>query len=403
MQSGTGTESAVGLPESNHGGDQFAIAHEAALDGLKTNSDKINEEKHKKMAKLKQFTLTNKQPKANHCDTNEAGKKKGGSSPKTSSNSSTTDEVQATLREVMVRLDTCENKTRQVEQRHRDLDSKCEKQRKCMEAAIVDKCDALAVAINIEEESRVHLGQELQQMLRSIEQQLRQTITREVEDEATSRNLVSADVSKLTDNFHDLKGQLETEVSKLQAKITSWSLKVKGQLSDASDQLHGERAMRECAEAACKNELEQKLQELKVSFEAKVMETDLEHDARLHRMNVDVNLMQQHLDTVKAQAQDLVEDLEKKHTKKISDTDVNLTAKIEQIIQQLEDKCQESAVRHIELKGDIKQENAERKRSLNVLQQELAQEHLRREQDESAIINMLDTFMRQMKDINSVR
>jgi len=33
------------------------------------------------------------------------------------------------------------------------------------------------------------------------------------------------------------------------------------------------------------------------------------------------------------------------------------------------------------------------------LQAEFAQEHLRREQDESAIIGMLETFMKQVKDI----
>jgi len=130
------------------------------------------------------------------------------------------------------------------------------------------------------------------------------------------------------------------------------------------------------------------------------MQTDVEQDAALHNLRGELVLMQSKLDNSVGQTQYAVDDLECRQNRKLTEVEAESIVKINIACKELEDKITAAVCRITEIKCDIHKEIQDRKRAVHNIQEESASEHLRREQDESAIIQMLETFMRQVKDMN---
>jgi|ERR1712232_346900 len=119
------------------------------------------------------------------------------------------------------------------------------------------------------------------------------------------------------------------------------------------------------------------------------------------QLSGEIVLFDHKMEAAKGLAQYAVDELETKCSRKLSDLEAAMTSRVAIATKELEDKLHANIGRIVELKSDLKREGTERKRHINQMQEEFAQEHLRREQDESSIIMMLETFMRQVKDMNA--
>merc|ERR1712150_293148 len=77
-------------------------------------------------------------------------------------------------------------------------------------------------------------------------------------------------------------------------------------------------------------------------------------------------------------------------------------AKFDDLLRSVDDRRQETVADIIKLGDEIRKEKEERGKSLHTLQTEIAAEHLQREQDESVILNMLESFTHQLTSVNQM-
>jgi len=163
------------------------------------------------------------------------------------------------------------------------------------------------------------------------------------------------------------------------------------------DLVNGERVQRERADAACRADLDQKIIELRTSFEQKAMQTDAEQTAELDRIRRALVMFEQKMENIEREGVMRVEEYDSKQARHMMETAALTHARIDDMGHQVEKKAHVLSMMCGEVQKAVTKENMERKKAVFAIEQAIEKEHLSRGQDESAIILLVDAFMRQMR------
>merc|ERR1712176_1374423 len=135
--------------------------------------------------------------------------------------------------------------------------------------------------------------------------------------------------------------------------------------------------------------------------DVKGADQDAQQNAQLMKMTADLHMLHSSIDVFRGSAQHLMDEVEARNMEKFGEWIAEVRAKIEENFEVCTSQHRDSSVRVSELKNELLDFKARGDKSIETIRTEIAAEHLQREQDEAAIINMMELVMNQIKDFHN--
>lgn len=243
--------------------------------------------------------------------------------------------------------------------------------------------------------------EDLQQMIRLREQKLKQALLSELNEEANLRKIVAADMINLSEAVKDLRAVLDDEVQKIDGRVAKMAMKLKVALSEVDNALQSERTMRERADLGVKHDIEHEVSELRTSIEVKGAEQDSQQNAQINRMCADIMLLNQSMEMTKEWTKHYSDEVEQRREKKNYEDMLEVRSQVCGIRDLVEGKFAEVTEQRNDLRSELLRESEHRARAFRDLENDIAEEHLQREQDESVVIDMLERCIRQVNEMST--
>lgn len=311
------------------------------------------------------------------------------------------DDLHLKLRHFEVHIEQLEAKGKATDKHLLELREKTDTHCKHLEMLMLEKIDKLGGRIKAEENNRLLLSQEFQMALNQREKIICQKIQYEAQEEFTARQAVVHDVSRLYEMHKDLKIYAQDECTKVAAAVSALQAKTTSSFAEVTDSLNAERVARERALSAARNDLIQKHSELRNFADSKYQELKKEANESVGQLSYLCDTLRQDAEKSNATRDKLIEVLEDKATKLIEANRMDLVNTIRLEKNEVENKTRKISRDMQELYDNLQVEVTNRQKEYANLQDALAEEHFRRTQDESKIINSMEEFVKQIKEVTS--
>lgn len=283
----------------------------------------------------------------------------------------------------------------------KELEQRQEMNRKALESAIQRTNDSLGSQISTNRENIAREHADMIDMFRSREKKINQTMENAVGEEANERIAVANNVANLEQSLKDLRASLADEASKLKVSIQSLHTKTTTSVSDLNDLIASDRNDRDRLLKGSKTDYVQRVADLREIMDAKCVEMIKDSKAADNQLAAILDSLRKDMLKNLQKQQDLLDEDKKLHAERVLDLQQRFDNMMVEAKKNIEASSQDTVNKLAALKADLLLETKLRTQDKDRILEELAQECMRREKDEAAIINTLDHLMRQIKQMNT--
>jgi len=239
---------------------------------------------------------------------------------------------------------------------------------------------------------------ELAKTLNLTDQRLSQAISIEVGEEANLRLDLAREVMALKETVFQLKTNVTEEVRKLQELVASANAKLYQEVSEAKGMIASEKHNREQGILQAKAEYSQNSKEVMERSDARCDELHRETRAGLSQMTMLLDQVRANLarDLIKAQQSFLQtnETFEESRNEQVLEAKKfrnEMSGQLKNLIKTYDSKI-------ADVRTEVKLAEAARLSSFAELHDKIAEDNLRREKDEGAILSMLEMIITQGRE-----
>jgi len=208
-------------------------------------------------------------------------------------------------------------------------------------------------------------------------------------------------LARLAKDVNDIRANQLDEYTNIQAKFASLQTNCKVRFIEVQESVNTERSARERAVTSMRTDFCQQIEDLKHLFELKSQALEQDQQRAVQRFITLVDDV--HTDVAKsfAKNQELFNSLVDQHQTSLNQSEVVLCKRIGDHAQRAAGTNDEYHLRFAKIEAGLQNEIDRRAGAMKTMSDSQAAERMRREQDESAIMNMLEVLMRQIRDINA--
>jgi hypothetical protein len=240
---------------------------------------------------------------------------------------------------------------------------------------------------------RENMGSELKKKIIRVEEKLTNNLETKIEEERKIRASLEDYVAKLSDRLTGIQNAMQAESVRMQELVAKNMTNVNKSLAHLQNALDTEKTMRERDVASARQEAMKEADDIRVTVAASMKDINAEIKRVVNKFSDEVTLVRGDLDKEK-QAR---EEADAYNMSKVNDLLADL---VQQIDKQNKARDDENALRFksiddwlCKLNFAIEVEKEQREKDVSNLADELADERKEREEDEKAVIMLLETNM----------
>jgi predicted nucleic acid-binding Zn-ribbon protein len=258
---------------------------------------------------------------------------------------------------------------------------------------IDERVKEIYLKIEAECVERENMGSELNKKIIRVEEKLTNNIETKIEEERKIRASLEDYVAKLADRLTGIQNAMQAESVRMQELVAKNMTNVNKSLAHLQNALDTEKTMRERDVASARQEAMKEADDIRVTVAASMKDINAEIKRVVNKFSDEVTLVRGDLDKEK-QAR---EEADAYNMSKVNDLLADL---VQQVDKQNKARDDENALRFksiddwlCKLNFAIEVEKEQREKDVSNLADELADERKEREEDEKAVIMLLETNM----------